>query len=74
MGVLFAAFATVVGLIALCGLPMPYHPLFNVPTFKGASRDRFFLCVESADRKFDLTKTKDFLASLHPIDLVEVPR
>jgi hypothetical protein len=74
MGVLFAALSTVVGMIALCGLPMPYHPLFNVPTFKEASRDRFFLCIEAADRKFDPTKTRQFLASLHPIDLVEVPR
>ena len=74
VGVLCAALSTVVGLIALCGLPMPYHPLFNIPSFKGASRDRFFLCIEAADRKFDLHKTRDFLAGLHPIDLVEVPK
>ena len=70
--VLFAATAAVVGMLALNGLPMPYHPVFNVPRFALASRDRFFLCVESADAQFDAAETRQFLESLHAHEVSEV--
>lgn len=63
-GILLAAFSAVISLIALNGLPMPYHPVFNVPGFERASQDRFFLCIESEDPMFDRGRTRSFLESL----------
>jgi len=64
--ILFAAFAAVFGMFALNGLPMPYHPVFNVPRFALASRNRLFLCIEAKDAKFDLERTRAFLETLDP--------
>jgi Protein of unknown function (DUF3341) len=70
--VLFAAISCVLGLLALCGLPMPYHPMFNVPRFATATRNRFFLCIEASDPLFDSDKTVEFLESLEPKEVTEV--
>ena len=72
MTILFAALSAVLGLLGLCGLPMPYHPVFNVPRFALASRNRFFLCIEAADPLFDRGATTDFLYSLEPREVSEV--
>ena len=70
--ILFAALTAVLGLLGLCGLPMPYHPAFNVPRFALASRNRFFLCIESTDPLFDHAGTCAFLETLEPREVSEV--
>jgi hypothetical protein len=71
--VLGACLAAVFGMLALNGLPMPYHPVFNVPRFELASKDRFFLVVFSSDKNYDPLRTRQFLEGLNPISVAEVP-
>jgi ActD protein len=71
--VLGAALFAVIGMLALNGLPKLYHPLFNVPEFELASRSRFFLCLRRDDPHFERAAAQEFLASLTPLALTEVP-
>jgi hypothetical protein len=71
--ILLAAFGAVFGMLALNGLPMPYHPVFNVKRFEQASRDRFFLVVQARDPKFDLDRVRTFLDELKPREVNDVP-
>ena len=70
--ILFAAFAAVLGMLALNRLPMPYHPVFNVERFARASQDRYYLCIEARDQKFDLAATRSFLEGLEAVDVSQV--
>ncbi|HWB54717.1 MAG TPA: DUF3341 domain-containing protein [Tepidisphaeraceae bacterium] len=71
--ILCGGLTAIFAMIALNGLPMPFHPVFNVPRFERASQDRFFLCIEAEDPQFDLEKTKQFLQSMKPYDVYVVP-
>jgi hypothetical protein len=73
MTILFAGASAVLGMLALNGLPMPYHPVFNVPRFALASKDRFFLIVFSSDPKYDPAGTRNFMEGLAPRSISEVP-
>ncbi len=73
MTILFSVLAAVFGMLALNGLPMPYHPVFNVPRFALASKDRFFLIVFSSDPKYNPAGTRSFLEGLAPRSISEVP-
>jgi len=70
--ILVAALVAVLGMFALNGLPRPHHPVFNVDRFQFASRDRFFLCIEAVDPRFDLNEAKKFFEELKGKDVVEV--
>jgi Protein of unknown function (DUF3341) len=73
MTILFAGLAAVFGMLALNGLPMPYHPVFNVPRFAFATKDRFFLIIFSSDAKYNAVDTRRFLETLQPRSISEVP-
>lgn len=73
MTILFSGLSAVFGMLALNGLPMPYHPVFNVPRFEFASKDRFFVVIFSSDKNYDATLTRQFLEGLSPISVAEVP-
>ncbi|MBI4476224.1 MAG: DUF3341 domain-containing protein [Acidobacteria bacterium] len=72
MTILFAALSAVLGMLALNGLPTPYHPVFNVPRFALATRDRFFLCIEACDSRFDRARTRAFLESCEAKEVTDV--
>ncbi len=72
--ILIAALFGVLGMLALNGLPMPYHPVFNVPRFDQATRDRFFLVVQAIDPKFDKVATRRFLQGLGAREVADVPQ
>jgi len=71
--ILGAALTAVIGMLALNGLPRPYHPLFGVDAFARATQDRFFLSIEALDPLFDRQATRQFLESLTSRPVVEVP-
>jgi hypothetical protein len=70
--ILGAGLATVGGLFGLCRFPEPYHPIFNAPNFAAATRDRFFLCIEATDPKFDPAAVRVFLEGTQALNVAEV--
>ncbi len=71
--ILFAGLSSAIGMLALNGLPQPYHPVFNVAEFAKASDNKFFLVVFSSDPKYDAARTRSFLTGLSPRMVAEVP-
>ncbi len=71
--ILFATLGAVLGMLALNGLPMPYHPVFNLSRFDSASRDKFFLVIQARDPNFNLSEARSFLLAQGPREVTDVP-
>ncbi len=72
--ILLAAFTAVFGMLLLNGLPQPYHPVFNVPRFNLATREKFFLLIQADDPKFDYEETRAFMETLNPQEVFDVDK
>lgn len=66
LAILFGALTAFGGMLAFNGLPLPYHPIFNTPGFELATGSRFYLCIESTDKRFHMLRTRQFLQGLGP--------
>jgi len=73
VAILWAGFATLIGLLLILRLPRLHHPVFAVPGFERASEDRFFLCILSEDPLFETAAVRDFLETFSPEAVREVP-
>jgi len=71
--ILFSSLTAVFSMLFLNGLPSPYHPVFNVPRFALATREKFFIVIEAADPKYDYDEVKAFMESLSPQEVFDVP-
>ena len=72
--ILFAVLGGLVTLFFTLHLPTVYHPVFNHPDFRRASRDGFFLCIESTDKQFDPRQSAFFLRTLAPLSVRTVEK
>jgi hypothetical protein len=71
--VLLAGLTALISMLVFNGLPMPYHPVFNVARFREhASTDAFFLAIEATDPKFDTHQTRHFLKELGAMEVNDV--
>jgi len=72
LGVLLASLTALIGMAMLCGLPRPYHPVFNSPIFSLETKGKFFLCIEATDPQFEIRQTWQFLVRHGAVGVFEV--
>lgn len=70
--ILLSALGAVGGLVVANGWPQFAHPLFSSERFRRATSDRFFLSVEAADPRFDLTVARALLEACGASHVEEV--
>ncbi len=62
--ILFTAFATIIGMFIVNGLPMHYHPVLKYPKIKRGMDDLFFIVIEARDPRFNAANTKALLVKI----------
>ena len=62
--ILFTAFATIIGMFVLNGLPMHYHPVLKYRDIRRGTDDLFFIVIEAVDPRFNAAETRDLLARI----------
>jgi hypothetical protein len=70
--ILLAAFGAVFGMIAFNGLPKPHHPVFNAACMNRASSDRYVLCVEATDPRYDEDEIEELMNGLGSLSIERV--
>ena len=60
------------GMLAFSRLPKLYHPIFEANSFARASRDRFVICVEATDLRFDASALRNIFQQLGAERIEEV--
>ncbi len=73
VGILWAAVAMVLGMLAFNRLPELHHPVFNAAGFERARQDRFFLCIRADDPAFVEERAIGLLRSFRAREIVVVP-
>lgn len=59
--ILFTAFATIIGMFLLNGLPSHYHPVLKYEDIDRGMDDKFFVVIEASDPRFNNENTKSLL-------------
>jgi len=70
--ILFTAFATIIGMFVVNGLPMHYHPTLKYSQIRRAMDDTFFIVIEARDPRFNLANTKSLLEKIGGREIVEL--
>jgi len=69
---LFTVYAGFFAFLLYARLPRLFHPIFAVPDFARASQDRFFLCVDARDERFDAERVRLIFERFRAVRVSEV--
>jgi Protein of unknown function (DUF3341). len=70
--ILFTAFATIIGMFLVNGLPMHYHPVLKSPKIRRGLDDQFLIVIEARDPRFNAANTKALLEKIGGKDVQEL--
>lgn len=70
--ILFTAFATIIGMFVVNGLPMHYHPVLKYPKIRRGMDDLFFIVIEARDPRFNAANTKALLAKIGGTEITDL--